>query len=98
MNGFGNADFILARFKKNGDPDFSFGTGGRVATDFNGANDLAQGSIVAASRDGVAQLVRSPHTSYAAMRRPKPFSSSSPTGVASTLSSTAANARWPIRI
>jgi uncharacterized delta-60 repeat protein len=36
-----NADFALARYNLNGSLDTSFGTGGKVTTDFNSGNDTA---------------------------------------------------------
>ena len=38
----GTRDFALARYNPNGSPDTSFGTGGKVTTDF-GANEAAIG-------------------------------------------------------
>ena len=55
----GGFDFALARYNTNGTLDASFGTGGRVTTDFAGANDQADsvavqpdGRIVAAGAAG----------------------------------------------
>src|SRR5919198_4141380 len=45
-----------------------------------------------------AQAPRSPRTSYAVIGRPKPFNSMSPTGAASTCSSTAPKTRCPISV
>ncbi len=36
-----NFDFALARFNADGSPDLSFGSGGKVTTDFNGQTDRA---------------------------------------------------------
>jgi len=56
----GAFDFALARYDSNGALDASFGTGGRVTTDFAGANDQADsvavqpdGRIVAAGAAGI---------------------------------------------
>jgi uncharacterized delta-60 repeat protein len=56
----GAFDFALARYNSNGTLDASFGTGGRVTTDFAGANDQAEsvavqpdGRIVAAGAAGL---------------------------------------------
>jgi uncharacterized delta-60 repeat protein len=53
-------DFALARYNPDGSPDPSFGTGGKITTDFAGAYDLAEavalqpdGRIVAAGLSGV---------------------------------------------
>jgi uncharacterized delta-60 repeat protein len=46
----GGFDFALARYNSNGTLDASFGTGGRVTTDFAGAND--QADSVAVQPDG----------------------------------------------
>src|SRR5215469_7007501 len=43
-------DFALARYNSNGTPDTSFGTSGKVTTDFAGANDVP--SSVAVQPDG----------------------------------------------
>src|SRR5262245_24477127 len=43
-------DFVLARYNSNGTLDASFGTGGRVTTDFAGPND--QATSVAVQPDG----------------------------------------------
>src|SRR4029077_17412435 len=43
-------DFALARYNSNGTLDASFGTGGRLTTDFAGAND--QTDSVAVQPDG----------------------------------------------
>jgi len=55
----GGFDFALARYNSSGTLDASFGTGGRVTTDFAGANDQAEsvfvqgdGKIVAAGAAG----------------------------------------------
>jgi len=45
-----SVDFGLARYNSNGTLDASFGTGGRVTTDFAGLNDAAYG--VAVQEDG----------------------------------------------
>jgi uncharacterized delta-60 repeat protein len=39
-------DFALARFNTDGTPDISFGTGGRVTTDFNGNQDIARRIVI----------------------------------------------------
>jgi uncharacterized delta-60 repeat protein len=44
-DGTANADFALARYRPNGTLDPSFGTGGRVVTDF-GAFDMARALVV----------------------------------------------------
>jgi uncharacterized delta-60 repeat protein len=56
----GAFDFALARYNSNGTLDASFGTGGRVTTDFAGANDQAEsvavqpdGRIIAAGAAGL---------------------------------------------
>jgi uncharacterized delta-60 repeat protein len=41
-----NADFALARYKRNGALDRSFGSGGRVTTDFAGGADQANALVV----------------------------------------------------
>ena len=38
----GRNDFALARYNSDGTLDASFGTGGKVTTDFGGANDHGQ--------------------------------------------------------
>jgi uncharacterized delta-60 repeat protein len=37
-----NADFLVARYNANGEPDLTFGNGGKVLTDFSGDLDAAQ--------------------------------------------------------
>lgn len=49
INSTGNADFALARYNSDGSLDSTFGTGGKVTTDFGG-NDQAAG--VALQSDG----------------------------------------------
>ncbi len=41
----GNYDFALARYNSNGTLDTTFGTGGKVTTDFNGFDDIAKSVI-----------------------------------------------------
>jgi uncharacterized delta-60 repeat protein len=41
-----NDDFIVLRFNTDGSPDTSFGTGGRVLTEFDGNNDQAKSVMV----------------------------------------------------
>lgn len=43
-------DFALVRYNSNGSLDTTFGSGGKVTTDFNGLGDLAQTSVL--QRDG----------------------------------------------
>ncbi len=45
-----SADFVVARFNSNGSLDTAFGTGGKVATDFNGTIDFA--TSIALQPDG----------------------------------------------
>ncbi len=47
--GEGGGNFALARYNTNGSPDTNFGTGGKVTTDFGGAD---RGSGVAVQTDG----------------------------------------------
>src|SRR5262249_22737625 len=47
---WGSQDFALARYNADGTLDTTFGTGGKVTTDFSGGNDLAYG--VALQTDG----------------------------------------------
>jgi uncharacterized delta-60 repeat protein len=56
-NGGTNFDFALARYNTDGSLDASFGSGGKVTTDFSGGNDLATsvaiepgGKIIAAGQ------------------------------------------------
>jgi len=42
----GNYDFAVARYNSNGTPDTSFGTGGKVTTDFLGDDDSAFSVVV----------------------------------------------------
>ena len=58
--GPGPGDFALARYNSNGSLDLTFGTDGRVATDFSGQDDVAyavavqaDGKILAAGGGGV---------------------------------------------
>ncbi|MDT5063130.1 MAG: hypothetical protein QOH63_3589, partial [Acidobacteriota bacterium] len=44
-----SGDFLLARYNSNGTLDNSFGSGGMVATDFNGTNDEARAVVVQAN-------------------------------------------------
>jgi uncharacterized delta-60 repeat protein len=44
--GTASGDFALARYNPDGSPDASFGTGGKVTTDFSGFNDQAQALTV----------------------------------------------------
>ena len=46
----GTGNFVVARYNPNGSPDTSFGTGGKVTTDFAGSQDHAEG--VAIQADG----------------------------------------------
>lgn len=55
-----DSDFVLARYDLNGSPDSTFGTGGKITTDFGGGNDIAHaiaiqsdGKIVAAGESVV---------------------------------------------
>jgi len=41
-----NQDFALARYNANGSLDPTFGTGGKVTTDFNGDDDAAHGLVL----------------------------------------------------
>ncbi len=41
-----NADFALARYKTNGEPDASFGNNGKLLTDFAGSNDVAYSVVI----------------------------------------------------
>ena len=43
VNGSGNKDFALARYNYDGTLDSTFGTGGKVTTDFNGTSDRIWG-------------------------------------------------------
>ena len=43
---FGNRDFALARYNSNGTLDTTFGTGGKVTTDFSGNHDWANGLAI----------------------------------------------------
>jgi uncharacterized delta-60 repeat protein len=46
-NANGSDDFVVVRYKKNGTLDTSFGTGGKVLTDFgSGSEDITLGGIV----------------------------------------------------
>jgi uncharacterized delta-60 repeat protein len=49
-NAAGTTDFALARYNANGTLDGSFGSGGKVTTDFNGGNDTA--NALAIQSDG----------------------------------------------
>ncbi|HJQ67658.1 MAG TPA: hypothetical protein VKA70_01715 [Blastocatellia bacterium] len=42
----GTRDFALARYNPDGSPDNSFGTAGKVVTDFAGSNDLGQAMVL----------------------------------------------------
>jgi uncharacterized delta-60 repeat protein len=42
----GNVDFALARYKSDGQPDQSFGTGGKATTDFFGGDDVIVDAVV----------------------------------------------------
>jgi uncharacterized delta-60 repeat protein len=44
-----NDDFITLRFNTDGSPDMSFGTGGRVLTEFDGFNDQAKSVVIQAN-------------------------------------------------
>ncbi len=50
-----NNDFLLTRFNSNGTLDTSFGTSGKVTTDFSGGSDKARG--IALQNDGKIILV-----------------------------------------
>src|SRR5205814_1829700 len=58
-----SADFALARYNVNGSLDATFGTGGKVTTDFAGDDDAAHGVVVQADgrivAAGVAKTSRS---------------------------------------
>jgi len=56
----GNYDFDLARYNNNGSLDNTFGTNGRVATDFGGTNDYAQAIAI----DSSGKIVVAGHGSY----------------------------------
>jgi uncharacterized delta-60 repeat protein len=45
-----NIDFAVARYNPNGSPDLTFGSGGKVRTDFFGRDDIA--NAVAVQSDG----------------------------------------------
>ena len=73
MQNFSNDDFALARYNSDGSPDLSFGTNGRVLTDFIGDFDSAHaiglqpdGKIVVA---GEAQRPQAPQTRDFAVAR-----------------------------
>jgi uncharacterized delta-60 repeat protein len=42
----GNSDFLIARYNYNGNLDNTFGTGGKVTTDFFGESDTAQALLI----------------------------------------------------
>jgi uncharacterized delta-60 repeat protein len=44
--GYSSGNFALARYDSNGNPDSSFGTGGKVITDFAGGFDTAHAAVV----------------------------------------------------
>jgi uncharacterized delta-60 repeat protein len=50
FDGVGGADFAVARYNSNGSLDASFGTGGKVTTDF--ASSYDQATAIAIQRDG----------------------------------------------
>jgi len=52
--GMTGADFALARYNTNGTLDATFGSGGKVITDFAGANDIALGVAI---RTGTGRLL-----------------------------------------
>ena len=56
----GGYDFAIARYHRDGSPDNSFGSGGKVTTDFNGYNDGA--SVIALQDDG--KILLAGYTDY----------------------------------
>ncbi len=58
--GTGDDNFLVAQYNKNGSLDPSFGTGGFVATDFNGAFDAANGVAFQGDSIVAAGYVQSP--------------------------------------
>jgi len=80
----GNDDFALVRYNSNGTLDSSFGTGGKVTTDFSSSNDYALAlAIQAASR---VIVVGSSNTNFAAAA----YSLGTTTGCSYSLSPTSA--------
>ena len=62
--GGGGKNFGLARYNKNGSLDQSFGTGGKVTTDFSGGNDAANGVIIVDDRILAVGYGQSPGPGY----------------------------------
>jgi uncharacterized delta-60 repeat protein len=48
----GNADFALARYNTDGSLDTSFGSGGKVLTDFSGSSGYDEANVVTIQKDG----------------------------------------------
>jgi uncharacterized delta-60 repeat protein len=61
-----NRDFALSRYNSNGSLDTTFGTGGKVTTDFNGGDDYA--SSLALQPDGNIVLVGYSDNNFAIAR------------------------------
>jgi uncharacterized delta-60 repeat protein len=51
-NAGGSYDFALARYNADGSLDETFGSGGKVMTDFSGAGSFAQATAIAIGEDG----------------------------------------------
>jgi uncharacterized delta-60 repeat protein len=73
LNFYDDYDFALARYKTNGSLDSTFGTGGKVTTDFGGGHDGASavvvqsdGRIIAAGSASVAGISQFALTRYTA--------------------------------
>jgi uncharacterized delta-60 repeat protein len=63
-------DFAIAAYRRNGSLDTSFGTGGRVTTDFNGGDDLATAAAYQGDKLVVVGYTSpAPNTYYFAIAR-----------------------------
>jgi len=80
----GNDDFALVRYNSNGTLDSSFGTGGKVTTDFSSSNDYALALAIQA--DSRVIVVGSSNTNFAAAA----YSLGTTTGCSYSLSPTSA--------
>jgi len=80
----GNDDFALVRYNSNGTLDSSFGTGGKVTTDFSSSNDYALALAIQAGSRVI--VVGSSNTNFAAAA----YSLGTTTGCSYSLSPTSA--------
>lgn len=88
-------DFAIARYMTNGKPDATFGTGGKVITDFGGADDYA--NSIAVQQDGKLVVAGTSANDFAVARYNSSGSSITP-GITDVTSAEALKIQQPVQL